>query len=435
MLSTSAFNALLKTLEEPPPHAVFVLATTEPHKIPLTIISRCQRFDFKRISNTDIVERMVQVLDDAGIPYDEKVLRLIAQASAGGMRDALSLLDQVVSYSAGTMTMEEALFITGSIGSDAFVHMAEALLDGNVNDALATLDGLIMDGKDPVRLIEDLVTFYRDLLIMQHVESPEEMVEIAEPTDHVKELSKRYSQQRLYTSIQIATEMQQEMRFSNHPKIYVETALIRLSQLTDQPGNTTTSSVSDEQVQRLESKIAKLEAQLRSGTANAPAEATKQKRSRGPSGIKVPTERIQEVLKSATKPAIQQVKTQWAQIMQQLQRSHAALLNDAEPVAASDTAFVLKFKYEIHCQMAMDNQTFSTLFPQVVEDVTGTLYEVLYTPEDQWLEIRSAFIAGNQLTGVVEEGDDDEEQETVVDPLISEATKLFGEDFVEIKED
>jgi len=436
MLSTSAFNALLKTLEEPPPHAVFVLATTEPHKIPLTIISRCQRFDFKRISHSDIVERMIEVLDDAGIPYDEKVLRLIAQASAGGMRDALSLLDQVVSYSAETMTVEDALFITGSIGSDAFVQIAEALVDGNVNEALSSLDRLIMDGKDPVRLLEDFVTFFRDLLIMQHVESPEEMVELAELTEEVKTLSKRYSQQRLYSSIQIATEMQQEMRFSNHPKIYVETALIRLSQLTDQPVATGTSSVSDEQVQRLENKIAKLEAQLRAGSGGAtPAESPKQKRQRGPSGIKVPTGRIQEVLKSATKPAIQQVKTQWAQILQQLQRSHAALLNDAEPVAASDTAFVLKFKYEIHCQMAMDNQTFSTLFPQVVEDVTGTLYEVLYTPEEQWLEIRSSFIAGNQLAGIVEESEEEDGQETLEDPLISEATKLFGEDFVEIKED
>lgn len=435
MLSTSAFNALLKTLEEPPPHAVFVLATTEPHKIPLTIISRCQRFDFKRISNNDIVERMTQVLDDAGIPYDEKVLRLLAQASAGGMRDALSLLDQVVSYSTGTMTMEEALFITGSIGSDAFVTIAEALLAGDVNTALATLDQLIMDGKDPVRLIEDLVTFFRDLLIMQHVEAPEDMVELAEPTEDVIALAKRYSQQRLYASIQIATEMQQEMRFSNHPKIYVETALIRLSQLSDQPAATGTSSVSDEQVQKLENKIAKLEAQLKSGGGTAPAEAPKQKRQRGPSGIKVPAGRIQEVLKSATKPAIQQVKTQWAQILQQLQRSHAALLNDAEPVAASDTAFVLKFKYEIHCQMAMDNQTFSTSFPQVVEDVTGTLYEVLYTPEDQWLEIRSSFIAGNQLAGGMEEPEAGEDVDVQEDPLISEATKLFGEDFVEIKED
>ncbi len=141
------------------------------------------------------------------------------------------------------------------------------------------------------------------------------------------------------------------------------------------------------------------------------------------------------MLKSATKPAIQQIKSQWALILQQMQRSHAALLNDAEPVAASDSAFVLKFKYEIHCQMAIDNQTFSTSFPQVVEDITGTLYEVLYTPEEQWMEIRSSFLATNQVSGSTDQLEDAEEQATLEDPLVSEATKLFGEEFVEIKED
>lgn len=436
MLSTSAFNALLKTLEEPPPHAVFVLATTEPHKIPLTIISRCQRFDFKRISQNDIVERMIQVLDDAGIAYDEKVLRLIAQASAGGMRDALSILDQVVSYSEGTMTVEDALFITGSIGSEAFVHIARALVEGDVNAALSQLEQLVMDGKDPVRLMEDLVTFFRDLLIMKHVPDAQDIVELADVTDEVKALAEQYSQERLYQSIQIATEMQQEMRFSNHAKIYVETALIRLSQLSAKPVAVSgeASTVSDEQVQKLERKIAQLEAQLNSGSAPV-AEQPKRQRQRAQSSIKVPSGRIQEVLKSATKPAIQQIKSQWALILQQMQRSHAALLNDAEPVAASDSAFVLKFKYEIHCQMAIDNQTFSTSFPQVVEDITGTLYEVLYTPEEQWMEIRSSFLATNQVSGSTDQLEDVEEQAALEDPLVSEATKLFGEEFVEIKED
>lgn len=436
MLSNSAFNALLKTLEEPPPHAVFILATTEPHKIPLTIISRCQRFDFKRISHADIVERMIQVLEDAKVPYDEKVLRLIAQASAGGMRDALSLLDQVVSYSEDTMTIEDALFITGSIGSDAFVGIARAIVDGDVNGALSHLDQLVMDGKDPVRLMEDLVTFFRDLLIIKHVEDAQDMVELADLTDEVQELAERYSQERLYQSIQIATEMQQEMRFSNHAKIYVETALIRLSQLSGKKAadSSAGSSVSDEQVQRLERKIAHLEAQLQGNGAPVAAEAPKRQRQRSQSGLKVPTGRIEEVLKSATKPAIQQIKSQWAVVLQQLQRSHAALLNDAEPVAASDTSFVLKFKYEIHCQMAMDNQTFSTTFPQVVEDVTGTLYEVLYTPEDQWLDIRSSFIATNQLAGSTEQMEESDDQAPAEDPLVSEAKKLFGEEFVEIKD-
>src|SRR6185437_3994461 len=122
MLSNSAFNALLKTLEEPPPHVVFILATTEPHKLPLTIISRCQRFDFKPHTPTDIVDRLETVLQDVGISADEGALKIIAQAAKGGMRDALSMLDQVASFSGEKLTAENALLVTGVIGEDVFLE-------------------------------------------------------------------------------------------------------------------------------------------------------------------------------------------------------------------------------------------------------------------------------------------------------------------------
>src|SRR5690606_37689033 len=156
-----------KTLEEPPEHVVFILATTEPHKLPLTIISRCQRFDFKRLTQADIVDRMIEVLTDAEIPYNEQVLKVIAQAAAGGMRDALSLLDQVVSFSGDEMTLEDALLVTGSISQDMFYDIAEALVAKDIGQALTLLEQLVRDGKDPVRLVEDFITFFRDLLLIQ----------------------------------------------------------------------------------------------------------------------------------------------------------------------------------------------------------------------------------------------------------------------------
>ena len=256
MLSTSAFNALLKTLEEPPAHVVFILATTEPHKIPLTIISRCQRFDFKRITSADIVLRMKDILTDAGIEYDEDVLKVIAQTAAGGMRDALSMLDQVVSFSGEKMTIEDALLVTGSIGQDVFFQLAEALIEKDVAKALSSVEQLVEDGKDPVRLTEDFITFYRDLLILLVAPNQTDLLEIATGDDTFRELASKFPIDTLYKSISILTNTQQEMRFSNHAKIYLETAIIRLAQV---PREATATSESNSE---LENKVRALESQL-----------------------------------------------------------------------------------------------------------------------------------------------------------------------------
>lgn len=232
MLSTSAFNALLKTLEEPPPHAVFILATTEPHKLPATIISRCQRFDFKRLSTNDIIERMKVVLEDIDLPYEEQGLKVIAQSAAGGMRDALSLLDQVVSFSGEKLKLEDTLLVTGSISQDIFYELAEALKVKDVAQMLALLEQLIADGKDPLRLSEDLITFFRDLLLLQTSDDLAELLELVSPEERVFTLAHEFAPDMLYGYIDILAKTQQEMRFSLHTKIYLETALLKMVQFS-----------------------------------------------------------------------------------------------------------------------------------------------------------------------------------------------------------
>ena len=453
MLSTSAFNALLKTLEEPPAHVVFILATTEPHKIPLTIISRCQRFDFKRITSTDIVSRMKEVLVDAKIEYDENVLRIIAQAAAGGMRDALSMLDQVVSFSGEKMTIEDALLVTGTIGQDIFLQLSEALIEKDVAKALSFVEKLVDEGKDPVRLTEDFITFHRDLLVLLVAPEQTELLEIATGDNAFRELASKYEIDTLYKSISILTNTQQEMRFSSHAKVYLETAVIRLAQVPRETAITSESSSELEQkVRMLENQLQQLHQQISQGlvpqgNATAPEQPKKQ-RQRSHAGVKVSSGRIHEILKTATKTDIQTIKSQWPNILQQLQKSHAALLNDAEPVAASSSAFVLKFKYDIHCQMAMENKTFSSSFPQLIANLTGILYEVVYVPEENWLQIREEFIKQNGLKQSTSEASEeslshsDETmnllrglEEVSEDPLIVEAEKLFGKEFVEVQDD
>ncbi|MFC7687520.1 DNA polymerase III subunit gamma/tau [Ureibacillus sp. GCM10028918] len=462
MLSTSAFNALLKTLEEPPPHAVFILATTEPHKLPATIISRCQRFDFKRLSSNDILERMKVVLEDINLPYEEQALKVIAQAAAGGMRDALSLLDQVVSFSGETLTLENALLVSGSISQDIFYEVIQSLKAKEIAKVLTAIEELIADGKDPLRLAEDLITFFRDLLLLQTSSELTELLELVSPEDKFIQLAHEFSADTLYGYIDILSKTQQEMRFSHHTKIYLETALLKMAQIPNsgavsaqaQVGSVVIDSAINEKVANLEKMVQQLTMQLQNGVQVQVNSGVQQKEAARPraksNNFNAPIGRIREVLKGATKQDIHNIKNAWAQSLNQLQKSQAALLAEAEPVAASSSAFVIKFKYDIHCRMVAENREFTSLFAQSLSQLTGTMYEILCIPENDWMTLRQNFIKENglnQKTGTSEDGsnvDRDNDEEPFIDdaqeiasedPLIVEAEKMFGKDFVEVVED
>ena len=454
MLSTSAFNALLKTLEEPPEHAVFILATTEPHKLPATIISRCQRFDFKRLSSIDIVERMKVVLEDIGMGYDEQALKAIAQAAAGGMRDALSLLDQVVSFSNEHVQLDDVLLVTGSVSQDAFYDIAISLQEKDVAQVLGSVENLIADGKEPLRLAEDFITFFRDLLLLKTDGTLEELLEFISPEEKFLSLAAQFEANTLYGFIDILAKTQQEMRFSHHTKIYLETALLKMAQYKASPqGTTAVDPAIEGKVASLESRLGQLSQQLQNGGGGAPVQQKEQARQRvRPQGnqYNAPTGRIQEVLKTATKPDLQKVKSAWAGGLASLQKSHAALLADAEPVAANASAFVIKFKYDIHCQMVADNNALVSLFTQQIASEIGIQYELLCIPEPAWIRLRENFINENGLNQKKSPSDevnpvedlneeppflDDVQVMEAQDPLITEAEKRFGKDFVEVIEE
>ena len=451
MLSTSAFNALLKTLEEPPEHAVFILATTEPHKLPATIISRCQRFDFKRLSSQDILERMKVVLEDIHLPYDEQALKVIAQASAGGMRDALSLLDQVVSFSGESLQLEDTLLVTGSVSQDVFYNVTKAIEEKNVAEILSLLEQLIADGKEPLRLAEDFITFFRDLLLLQTDSELADLLELISVEDKFIELAHQFDTDTLYRYIDILAKTQQEMRFSHHTKIYLETALIKMTQEPNlkgvNPSVSATNPLLEEKVSTLENLVRQLSAQLQTGViTSAPQQQAEQAKPRAKTtnGFAAPVGRIKEVLKDATKEDINRVKMAWAKALSQLTKSQSALLADAEPVAASPSAFVLKFKYDIHCQMVAENKALIMQFTQALSVDLGVLYEMLCIPDGAWTTVRETFIrerntngandaSGNEESEPIEQPFiDDEKQLPSEDPLIVEAEKMFGKDFVEV---
>lgn len=463
MLSNSAFNALLKTLEEPPSHVVFILATTEPHKLPATIISRCQRFDFKPLSRSDLKERMEQVLEDSGISYEEPALKVIAQAAAGGMRDALSMLDQAVSFGGEDVTAEDAVMVTGSIGEELFRDIAEALSGKDAAGALSLLERLISEGKDVVRLTEDLITFFRDLLVMRAAPDMPDLLEIISEPDAFKPLSQSLPEDRLYAFINILSETQQEMRFSNHAKVYLEASFLRMIQADGAPVTMGVPAAAgadgieelQRQVSRLEQTVSDLTRRLQQGApavAEAPAPERRRSAPKSKNGFQVQEGRIRDVLANATKEDIRSIKSNWASILNDMQKSQSALLNDAEPVAASEKAFVLKFKYAIHCGMAASNPEFLASLTHGLSARAGNAYDVVFVPEEDWLTIRESFIKENGLQKPAsgersEERHPDEEaaqealsflEETGApsqDPLIGEAEKLFGKEAVIVHDD
>lgn len=433
MLSIGAFNALLKTLEEPPAHVIFILATTEPHKIPLTIISRCQRFDFKRISPEDIVYRMREVLGSEELEVSEDALYEIAKASEGGMRDALSLLDQAISYSTEKVSLEDVLSITGAVSQAFIVKIVQAIFNENIVEALDSVESLIKNGKDPARFVEDLIFYYRDVLLYQASEENAYLLEKAAVNAEFKELSSKMDSAFIYKVIAELNQTQQEMKWSNHPRVLLEVALVKLAQSSTNQESALPYQDILRKMNQMEAELQQLKEKGIQVDHTAQAAQTEKKQTRqSRSQYKTPVGKVNEVLKNATRQNLETVKRSWAQVLdtlkQQNKASHAALLSNSEPVASSDQSFILKFKYEIHCKMASENNNnVRDNLENILYTLIGSKREMVAIPESEWDKVREEFLQGQQSDG--SSGQLQEE-----DPLVAEAKKLFGEDLIEIQE-
>ena len=433
MLSIGAFNALLKTLEEPPAHVIFILATTEPHKIPLTIISRCQRFDFKRISPEDIVYRMKEVLGSEELEVSEDALYEIAKASEGGMRDALSLLDQAISYSTEKVSLEDVLSITGAVSQSFIVKIVQAIFNKNIVEALDSVESLIKNGKDPARFVEDLIFYYRDVLLYQASEENAYLLEKAAVNEEFKELSSKMDSAFIYKVIAELNQTQQEMKWSNHPRVLLEVALVKLAQSSTNQESALPYQDILQKMNQMEAELQQLKEKGIQLDHTAQAVQTEKKQTRqSRSQYKTPVGKVNEVLKNATRQNLETIKRSWAQVLdtlkQQNKASHAALLSNSEPVASSDQSFILKFKYEIHCKMASENNNnVRDNLENILYTLIGSKREMVAIPESEWDKVREEFLQGQQSDG--SSGQPQEE-----DPVVAEAKKLFGEDLIEIQE-
>ncbi len=235
MLTTEAFNALLKTLEEPPSQVIFVLATTEPHKIPATILSRVQRFDFKRIGVSDIVQRLKDVMAELGGEADEDALFLIGRKAEGGMRDAISLLDQCYQVGARLDT-GRVVDVLGSLAEEEVFSLAAKLLTSDVTGIMAQLDSLMLKGKEPGQVLKELTEHLRNLLILNTAPDALSLIPVSrEFLPKVKEQSTGVPAERLVELISLLIKTDGELRFSSQPRITLEVALISLCAVKQAP--------------------------------------------------------------------------------------------------------------------------------------------------------------------------------------------------------
>ncbi|MHC3377412.1 DNA polymerase III subunit gamma/tau [Ligilactobacillus equi] len=431
MLSTGAFNALLKTLEEPPKNVVFILATTEPHKIPATIISRTQRFDFKRIEVTAILERMEYILDEKAISYQPEALKVIAKVAEGGMRDALSILDQVISFGDNDVTLENALLVTGSVTNEKLTVYLSQVSQHETPQALKTVHELLADGKSAKRLVEDLIAYCRDMLLYQQAPELLEQNELGMLTENFKTFVAQSSAAKIYRMIDILNEQEENMRFTSHEAVYLEVLTVKLSQLSDQAPEVTngvqpevnTAEVNQliTQVQSLTAKVEALQSQGVS-TQAAPPKANRQTRQVKSSGpFKANQAQINEVLGQATRADLMAMQDIWPDLLNMLPQQSSSMMSFGKPVAASPSGAVIAFSYDFMPEQFQAD-------PTVQEQVTRALVRLLnrevrltVLPERMWGQVRQAYIKSHNLKGQAQQA----EAETMVDQKQAEETKAI----------
>lgn len=440
MLSTGAFNALLKTLEEPPKNVIFILATTEPHKIPATIISRTQRFDFRRITNDEIIQRLRYILEQEEIAYEEEALSVIARCANGGMRDALSLLDQVISFSDDKVSFEQAIQVSGSLTDDLMIEFVRLLTQQQAQAALLQLQDLLLLGKEASRLIEEWLEFSRDLLVAKQtgdmIGRSEAFVEFA------KEVEEAF----LYRFMDALNQVQQEMRFTTKPTISLEVFTIKMAQPVvavagqTAPANQEYVSQLEQQLQSLQQQMSQI---LQGQGVVTPKKATSTPQAKA-STYKPNIGEVYKVLDAATRKDLIFIRELWGDLLQMLSTTQRALLKASEPVAASPNGFVLKFDYEILCQRAQESVELHEDIARHCQTLAQYPGNFVSVTGEQWVQIRQDYLRDKkekqEAEGVthateMEEHPTDEEEKNEVEQLVQNTIDLFGEEIVHISEE
>lgn len=423
MLSTGAFNALLKTLEEPTENVVFVLATTELQKIPATIISRVQRFAFKSITTGDIRTYLAKIMADEGLEFDGKALDVIAKAAEGGMRDALSLLDQALSFSSGKLEENDALLVTGSIAADALVTYVAALFEHDEAKALTELDKIFAEGKNMLRFTEGLLAYLRDLLL---------------------DKNSQYDRGQIFSWIDVAIESLKTIKETTQTKIAADVMTMRLAEIGQ--NNLLTASQGEipnqltAEIATLKTEINQLKAQISAGQIQVNSDSQnnllteKVKGSPKPIASKkrqINKDLIYKALAEATNEARKAALSAWPELVASVTKpADRALLNNTAPVAASENFLVVTFPHENLAKRVSENEELQLFCGNLLSSIVGFAPEIISLAEQDWQEVRAEYVSNLKSENVQQ----DEEDEKEPDETVNLAKELFGEKVVEIND-
>ena len=422
MLTTGAFNALLKTLEEPPHHVIFILATTEIHKIPATILSRCQRYDFRNIDEEDMVEKLNEIITKEKIKITPEAIKAIAIHAEGGMRDALSLLDQVISYNTGSITEDDVYQVSGGLSKTAIKNLLQAVVDKAPQKAMKVLKEILSQGKEISRVTNDLILALRDILLDK-----------TQPNIKYEEF-KHISVQKIYAYLDILNQLQQDIKWTNQKRAYIEMALIKM--------------VNHESIKKsdLEDKVLRLEAELEKlkKVSHKPI-ITVAKPDNSNKKPLVTIKEVEKILNSASKEKKDFLLLGWPKLSSYplaTLRGVANLLHQGQLEAANDEQMILSYDSILMCKQMLKPEVKKQVL-QILNQKQTLVTDYITVLKSDWIHIKEAYMAelnSGMMKPRLPEMDlhlyEDEVIESTVkeEDALSIAYEYFGKEKVKIKE-
>jgi DNA polymerase-3 subunit gamma/tau len=454
MLSTGAFNALLKTLEEPPEHVIFILATTEPQKLPITIISRCQRFDFKKINVLDISKRLKYISQKEGIDIDDEAIEEIAKLSEGAMRDAIGLLDQISSFADSKITVEDIYTIRGSVSNRVLIELIEKYIDNDASSILSIVDDIYLSGKDFYRLSEDILVFYRNMLISKVAPSYFEDKAL-QLKDDIMRLSSKIEVKRIERMIKKLEELLRNIKSSDYPRILFETTILSDLDLDESFENEKPTTEKDKTfvlgINEVDSKSKNKEIKLDKNINEIIKEEFKEKdikkvttKNKSNNSFAITDALKEAMINNTIAEASASLKKEATVKFEELDKylidkdfkAAATILKDSIVTAVSNDHMLLTYKYE---SMVEDNDNEYASISSLVKQMFGSEYKVVAITDKRWKELRPYFLNLKKENGTIPLIEEKYEKINKSENMIEnenyeEVLNIFDSDLIEMEE-
>lgn len=398
MLSIGAFNALLKTLEEPPSYVIFILATTEVHKIPITIMSRCQRYDFKRITIDTIGDRLKELMEKEQVQVEDKAIRYIAKTADGSMRDALSLLDQCIAFHFGQeLTYDKVLDVLGAVDTEVFSRLLRIVLEGDVTGAISLLEEILVQGRELTQFILDFTWYLRNLLLVKTADGIEDVIDVSsENLARLKEEAQMAENDVIMRYIRVLSELSGQLRFAVQKRILVEMTMIKLCR----PGMETDTQSLVDRIRQLEDKIEKgIPVGTAAGETSGKKEMAENQEMRAPLPKAVPED-------------VKLVVGKWSAILGEAAMPMKAYLKQAYPSLAADGSLLVVVQEGMPSDYFREAQH-REAFEQLVSDFVGKEIKITIQNAEQGRDPEALF---PDLSRVVSEAINMEVEELEEEP-------------------